>query len=98
MTAEKHHRDRTVRQQRRQADQPAGLVRQHERRHRLAGTRRVPAATVFVDTLGQPIDRLALGRKDLAPRCGISLKLLTERAFHVAAALEGLPEAFGIGG
>ena len=98
MAAEKHHRSRTVRQQRGQVDKPAGLVRQHERRHRLAWTRRVLAATVFVDTLCQPIDRLAIGRKYLAPRCGISLKLLTERAFHIAAALEGLPEAFGIGG
>ena len=98
MTAEKHHRDRTVRQQRGQADKPAGFVRQHERRHRFAGTRRVLAAAVFVDTLGQPIDRLAIGRKDLAPRGGISLKLLTERALHIAAAQEGLPEAFGIGG
>src|SRR5260370_29710432 len=98
MTTEKHHRDRTVRQQRGQADKPTGLVRQHERRHRLARTRRVLAATVFVDALGQPIDRLAIGRKYLAPRCGISFKLLTERTFHVATALEGLPEAFGIGG
>jgi hypothetical protein len=51
-----------------------------------------------VDTLGQPIDRLAIGRKYLAPRCGISLKLHAERALHITAAQEGLPEAFGIGG
>src|SRR5262249_5571931 len=89
--------DGSIRQQRRQADKPSIDIRQQEGRHRLARPWRVVAAAVLVDALDQTVDRIAVGRKDFAPRRGIGLELLAERAFHVAASQESLPQALGIG-
>ena len=88
MAAKEHHGDRPCSSSDVQADQPAALVGQHEGRHRFARPRRIFAAAIFMDPRDQTIDRLAIGRKDLAARGGIGLELLAQRAFHVAAALE----------
>ncbi len=50
-----------------------------------------------METRDQPVDRFAIGRKELASRGGIGLELFAQRAFHVAALLKGLLETFGIG-
>ena len=97
VAAIEHHGDRSLGEQRRQADQPAGLIGQHEGRHRLARPRRILAAAVFVDARHQPVDRFAIGRKELPPRGGIGFELFAQRAFHVAALLEGQLETLGIG-
>ena len=97
MTAVKHHGNRTLAQKRIQLDQPAGLVRQNERRQGIPGPRRVFRSAIFVDSRDQPVDRLGIGRKDLAARRGIGGKLLVQRPLHVAALLEGNLEPLGIG-
>ena len=98
MAAIEHHRDRPLGEQGIETDQAAGLVRQQEGRHHVARPRRVFAAAVFVDARDQPVDRLAIGGKDLAAGRRIGLELLLQGAFHVAALQEGLPEAFGVCG
>ena len=50
-----------------------------------------------METRDQPVDRIAIGREDLASRRSIGLELFAQRAFHVAALLEGLLETLGIG-
>ena len=97
MAAEEHHGERTALQQRRQCDQTPALVRQHEWRHQIAGTRRGLAAAVPAQSRDQAIDCLAIGRKDRTAGIGIGAELLVQGAVHVAAALEGKPELLGIG-
>ena len=76
VAAKEHHRHGALREQGLQADERPGLVRQQERRHRFAGTRRVLAAAIGMDASDQPIDRLAIGRKDVAARRGIGIEPL----------------------
>ena len=90
-------RDRPFRQKRREADDVPVLVGQDERRHRIARMRRAFAAAIVVNPRHQAIDRLAIGRKELPPRRGISLQLLAQRPVHVAAGLKGQLETLGIG-
>ncbi len=97
MAAEEHHGERTALQQRRQRDETPGLVRQHERRHRIARARRVLATAVPAQSRHQAIDGLAIGRKDRTAGVGIGAELFVQRAVHVTAALEGKPELFGVG-
>lgn len=91
MAAEEHHGRWATLQQRRQCDQLPVLVRQHERRHRLARSRRVFAAAILVQSYHQAINRRTIGGKDLAAGVGIGTKLLVQRALHIAAALESEP-------
>ena len=86
-----------MRKKRIQLDQPSGLIGQNEGRHGIAGPRRVFAAAIFVDPRDQPVDRLAIGRKDLPSRRGIGVELFAQRPLHVAASLEGQLEPLGIG-
>ncbi len=97
MTAIKHHRNRTLAQKRIQFDQPSGLVGQNERRQGISGPGRVFRPAIFMDPRDQPVDRLGVGRKDLASRRGIGGELLVQRPLHVAASLEGDLEPLGIG-
>ena len=97
VTAIKHYGDRSLLQKRVQADQPAGVVRQNEGRHRIAGPRRVFAAAIFVDSRDQAINGLAVSREVLPAGRGVGLQLFVQGPFHVAALLEGQFETFGIG-
>src|SRR5882672_3241296 len=81
-----------------EVDQLPSLVRQHEGRHHLAGARSAFSAAVFEEPRDQAIDRLTIGGEDLASRRGIGLQLFAQRAIHVAAALEGDLQPFGIYG
>ena len=63
----------------------------------VAQARRILTAAVFVDAHHQPVDRFAIGRKDLPPRRCVSLELVAQGAFHVATLLERLLETLGIG-
>ena len=55
------------------------------------------AAAILLKPHHQTVDRFAVGRKEIASGAGIGLQPFAERALHIAAAQEGLPEALGIG-
>ncbi len=63
MAAMKRHRDRTRCGQLLEADHPAGVVGQHEGRHRIARLRRLLAGTVLPQPLDQPVN----GGREVGP-------------------------------
>ena len=82
------------RQQILQADQPAVLVRQHERRHLVAGLGRGLAGVVFLQAGDQAIDDGGDGWMQLARRVGKYVEPLAHRAVEVARLFERLAKIF----
>ena len=75
-----------------QAYQPAVFVGKHERRHDVAGFRRILAGIMLFKTGDEPVDNRRGGWMKLARGVGEDIKPLGHRAIQRAGLLKSLPE------
>ena len=92
MAAVKGDRHRAASQQAIETGQASILVREHERRHRLAQRRRLHSGAVGRKTRDQLIDRGCIVRNERPDRPRIGFEPLAERGIHISTSKKDFAE------